>query len=193
MPETSYKKALELDARVEEAESCHRGHGECRDWAKSTRVTGKVPEANAAYDAASKPIQLRRETYLRNQAVIFFQTGNADAQVAAADMAIKNDPNDALVYYLKGQGLVSKATVDPKTQRIVLPEGCAEAYQKYLDLAPTGPYAGEVQAILQQAGQKINSSLQGGQEVSQPINDLNERGASAAGGAHSFCASLGVA
>ena len=101
---------------------------------------------------------------MRNQAVIFFQSGNADAQVAAAELAIKNDPNDALVYYLKGQGLVSKATVDPKTQRIVLPEGCAEAYQKYLDLAPTGPYAGEVQAILQQAGQKINSTYKAGKK-----------------------------
>ncbi len=118
----------------------------------------KVPEANAAYEAAAKANPSSAGTYLRNQAVIFFQAGNADAQVAAAELAIKNDPNDALVYYLKGQGLVSKATVDPKTQRIVLPEGCAEAYQKYLDLAPTGPYAGEVQAILQQAGQKVNSS-----------------------------------
>ena len=63
-----------------------------------------MPEANAAYDAAAKANPTSAGIYLRNQAVIFFQAGNADAQVAAADEAIKNDPNDALLYYLKGQG-----------------------------------------------------------------------------------------
>ena len=161
--ETAYKKALEVDATAKKPNPAiegmaNAGLGEI--YARS----GKVPEANAAYDAAAKANPTAAETYLRNQAVIFFQAGNADAQVAAAEMALKNDPNDALVYYLKGQGLVSKATVDPKTQRIVLPEGCAEAYQKYLDLAPTGPYAAEVQAILAQAGQKINSTYKAGKK-----------------------------
>ncbi len=68
------------------------------------------------------------------------------------------NPQDPLPYYLKGQALVAKATVDPKTQRIVLPPGCGEAYQKYLELAPTGPYAADVKGILDQAGQKIDSS-----------------------------------
>lgn len=161
--EASYKKAIELDAAAKKPSPAIEGMANSGIGEVYARQ-GKVPEANAAYDAAVKANPPSAETYLRNQAVIFFQTGNADAQVAAADMAIKNDPNDALVYYLKGQGLVSKATVDPKTQRIVLPEGCAEAYQKYLDLAPTGPYAGEVQAILQQAGQKINSSYKAGKK-----------------------------
>jgi hypothetical protein len=89
---------------------------------------------------------------------------NADAQVAAADKAIASDPNTALLYYLKAQGLVSKATVDAKTQRIVLPPGCAEAYQKYLELAPTGPYAADAKGILEQAGTKVNSSFKAGKK-----------------------------
>ncbi len=65
------------------------------------------------------------------------------------------DPNQALLYYIKGQGLVQNATVDPKNpNKIILPPDCIAAYQKYLDLAPNGPYAGEVAAILQQAGVK---------------------------------------
>jgi hypothetical protein len=51
-----------------------------------------------------------------------------------------------------------QATIDPKTNRIVLPPDCTEAYQKYLSLAPTGPYAGEVKGILDQAGEKINAN-----------------------------------
>jgi tetratricopeptide (TPR) repeat protein len=120
--------------------------------------TGKVPEANAAYDAAAKADPSMAALQLTNEAVIFFQQGNAVAQVAAADEAIKIDPNNAILYYLKGQGLVQNATVDPKTQRIVLPADCTAAYQKYLDLAPNGPYAEEVAGILQQAGEKISSS-----------------------------------
>jgi tetratricopeptide (TPR) repeat protein len=161
--EASFKKALETDAASKKPNPqvegmANAGLGEV--YARG----GKVQEANAAYEAAAKANPPSAGMYLRNQAVIFFQSGNADAQVAAADVAIKNDPNDALLYYLKGQGLVSKATVDPKTSRIVLPEGCAEAYQKYLDLAPTGPYAGEVQSILQQAGQKVSSTYKAGKK-----------------------------
>jgi hypothetical protein len=84
---------------------------------------------------------------------------NADAQVAAADEAIKVDPTQPLVYYLKGQGLIGKSTIDPKTQRIVLPQDCTDAYQKYLELAPNGAYAAEVKGILAQAGQKVDTSF----------------------------------
>lgn len=154
---TSYKKALETDASAKKPNVAVEGMANSGLGEIYAR-TGKVTEANAAYDAAAKANPTSAGMYLRNQAVIFFQQGNADAQVAAADAAIKNDPNDALLYYLKGQGLVNKATIDPKTQRIVLPDDCTAAYQKYLELAPTGPYAAEVQGILQQAGQKITSS-----------------------------------
>ncbi|MFZ0747004.1 MAG: carboxypeptidase regulatory-like domain-containing protein [Terracidiphilus sp.] len=159
--ETSYKKALEVNAASKKPlpaidGMANAGLGEI--YARS----GKVPEANAAYDAAVKANPAAAGMYLRNEAVIFFQSGNGDAQVAAADEGIKNDPNDALLYYLKGQGLIQKATFDSKTQHIVLPDGCAEAYEKYLQLAPSGPYAGEVAGILQQAGQKVSSTYKAG-------------------------------
>jgi tetratricopeptide (TPR) repeat protein len=117
---------------------------------------GKVTEANAAFDAAAKADPTRAAFHLRNEAVIFFQERNADAQVAAADEALKVDPNQPILYYIKGQGLIQKATIDPKTNRIVLPADCEEAYQKYLSLSPTGPYAAEVKGILRQSGVRID-------------------------------------
>ncbi len=154
---TSYKKAVDLETaskkpRMEVIGVAQAGLGEV--YAR----TGKVPEANAAFDAAAKADPQRAALHLRNEAVIFFQEHNSAAQVAAADEAIKSDPNDAILYYIKGQGLVQNATIDPKTQRIVLPDDCTAAYQKYLDLAPDGPYAAEVAGILSQAGQKVSSS-----------------------------------
>lgn len=161
--ETSFKKALQVDTDSKKPSPPVEGMANAGLGEIYARA-GKVPEANAAYEAAAKANPTSAGIYLRNQAVIFFQTGNGEAQVAAADEAIKNDPNDALLYYLKGQGLIQKATFDSKTQRIVLPEGCADAYQKYLELAPTGPYAAEVQGILQQAGQKVSSTYKAGKK-----------------------------
>lgn len=151
--ETSYKKALEVDAASKKPNPAIQGMAQAglgEIYARS----GKVPEANAAFDAAGKANPAEASFYLRNEAVIFFQAGNPDAQVAAADEGLKLTPNDALLYYLKGQGLIGKATFDPKTKKIILPPGCAEAYQKYLELAPKGAYANEVAGILQQAGKK---------------------------------------
>jgi len=153
----SYKKALDLEnaskkPRMPVIGVIDEGMGEI--YAR----TGKVPEANAAFDAAAKADPASAILYLRNQAVIFYQQNNNAAEAAAADDALKVDPNNALMYYIKGQGLIANATVDPKTQRIVLPPDCVAAYQKYLDLAPDGPYASEVAGILQQAGEKVSSS-----------------------------------
>lgn len=161
--EDSYKKAIAAEAagkkrQPEVAAMSHAGLGTV--YAR----TGKVKEANAEFDQAGQIDPAKAGFYLRNETIIFFQMGNGDAQIAAADEAIKADPNDALLYYLKGQGLVQKATFDSKTNKIILPPGCQEAYEKYLQLAPDGPYAGEVKGILQQAGQKQETSFKAGRK-----------------------------
>jgi tetratricopeptide (TPR) repeat protein len=153
----TYKKSIDLETaskkpRLPVIGAAQAGLGEV--YARED----KVPEANAAYDAAAKADPSLAPLYLRNEAVIFYQDNDNAAETAAADEALKIDPNQAILYYIKGQGLVANATVDPKTQRIVLPPDCTAAYQKYLELAPTGPYADEVAGILQQAGEKISSS-----------------------------------
>ena len=155
--ETSYKKTLELEAASKKPSpatqaAANAGLGEI--FAR----TGKVPEATAAYEAAAKADPARANFYLTNESVIYSQMGNGDAQAAAADAAIAADPNQPLPYYLKGQGLIQKATVDPATGKMILPPGCAEAYSKYLQLAPTGPYAGDVKGILDQANQKVDTT-----------------------------------
>jgi tetratricopeptide (TPR) repeat protein len=118
---------------------------------------GKVLTANAAFDAAVAADPKNAASHLRNEAITFMQEKNATAQVAAADEAIKFDPNQAILYYLKGKGLLEKATIDPRTQMNVLPQECIDAYQKYLELAPDGPDAAEIAKTLQLAGQKVSS------------------------------------
>jgi hypothetical protein len=73
-------------------------------------------------------------------------------QVEAANKAIAVDPMRAALYFYKGQGLAAQATVDPKTQKLVLPAGCADALQKYLDLDPSGQYSTDAKGMLVAAG-----------------------------------------
>jgi tetratricopeptide (TPR) repeat protein len=155
--EVTYKKTLELEATAKKPNLpvqglANSGLGEI--YARA----GKVPEANTFYDAAAKANPTQAAFYLTNEAKIFYQVNNADAQVAAADEAIKADPTQPILYYLKGNGLVQKTTQDPKTQKLVAPPGCLEAYQKYLELAPTGQYATDVKGILAGFDQKIDNS-----------------------------------
>ena len=108
----------------------------------------KVPESQAAYDAAAKANPTQAGLYYQNETIVMSRTGQTDAIVASADKAIAADPTRPIPYYLKGQALIGKATMDPKTQKIVAPPGCQEAYEKYLQLAPTGQFANDAKQVL---------------------------------------------
>jgi tetratricopeptide (TPR) repeat protein len=114
--------------------------------------SSRAPEAEAAFDAAAQANPAQAGFYLRNETIFFFQSGNTDAQLRAAEKAIAADPNGATPYYFKGQALVSKATVNPASQKLVLPPACANAYQKYLELEPNGQFSADAKSILASAG-----------------------------------------
>jgi tetratricopeptide (TPR) repeat protein len=119
---------------------------------------GKVAEAKAAFDQAATANPTQAPLYYRNEAIFFLQVGNAVEQAAAADKAIAVDPTRAVLYFYKGQGLAAQSTVDPKTQKLTLPAGCAEALQRYLDLDPSGPYVADVKGMLTAAGVPIKTA-----------------------------------
>ena len=75
--------------------------------------------------------------FFRNEAVVYFQVGNADAQSAAADEAIKADPAQPLPYYLKGQALIGQATIDAKTGKVILPPDAPRRIRSILNWTPT--------------------------------------------------------
>lgn len=152
----SLKKALDLDTNskkpnpdVEAADDNALG--------EVYASTNKLPDATASYDAAAKLQPSNAGMFYTNETIVLSRAGQTDATIAAADKAIAADPNRPIPYYLKGQALISKATVDPKTQKIVAPPGTAEAYNKYLELAPNGPMAPEAKSILAEIGEKVNT------------------------------------
>jgi tetratricopeptide (TPR) repeat protein len=115
-------------------------------------LTGKIAESQAAFDTAVKDNPTDAALYRRNQTIFYFQAGNSDAQLDAANKAIALDTSRASNYYFKAQALVGKATMDPKTQKMILPAGCAEAYQKYLALDPNGQFSADAKGVLAAAG-----------------------------------------
>jgi len=88
-----------------------------------------------------------------NAGVAATNAGKSDIAVGYFDKAIAADPNYADAYYQKGIALVGKATTD-KSGKIVAPEGTEEAFEKYLQLAPTGPNAQGAKDMLASIGSK---------------------------------------
>lgn len=155
--ETSLQKGIQLDAASKKPNGDLEGAandalGEC------LASDNKIPESQAAYDAAAKANPSQAGMFYQNETIVMSRTGQSDAAVAAADKAIAADPSRPIPYYLKGQALIGKATMDPKTQKIVAPPGCQEAYQKYLELAPTGQFAPEAKQVLAEMSQTNQTS-----------------------------------
>jgi tetratricopeptide (TPR) repeat protein len=160
---TSLKKAIELDAAGKKPNPDIQGAaGDA--LGEVLALQGKIPEAQAAYDAAAAADPKSAAMHYSNETIIMSRIGQPDATVAAADKAIAADPNRPIPYYLKGQALINKATVDPKTQKIVAPPGCAEAYQKYLELDPTGPFSADAKSVLAEMGTTVSSSYKAGKK-----------------------------
>jgi len=150
---TSLKKAIDLDAASKKPRPEVEAAAE-NDLGEILATQGKTADAQAAYDAAVKDDPKNAAMYYGNEAIMMDRAGNVDGTVAAADKAIAADPTKPLPYYLKGKALINKATVDPKTQKIIAPPGCAEAYQKYLELDPNGQFSADAKAILAEMGPK---------------------------------------
>jgi tetratricopeptide (TPR) repeat protein len=151
---TSAKKAIETNAASKKPSPEIEGAAN-NTLGEAYAGKNQIPDATAAYDAAAKAQPANAGMYYSNEAIVLAKSGgNPDAVAAAADKAIAADPSKPVPYYLKGQALIAKATVDPKTNKIVAPPGCEEAYEKYLQIDPNGPMAADAKNILAQIGSK---------------------------------------
>ncbi len=156
--ETSLQKGLTLDEAAKKPNPDLEGAAQDA-LGEAFASDGKIPESQAAYDAAAKVNPAGAGMYYQNETIVMARSGQTDATVASADKAIAADPKRPIPYYLKGQALISKATLDPKTQKIVAPPGCQEAYQKYLELDPTGQFANDAKGVLAEMNQTQSTNF----------------------------------
>ncbi len=123
------------------------------NFAAAAARIGKSDEAvNAYQQSATLDPSHAGQYYFNLGAVLTNSNATNDVKVRkqavdAFDKAIAADPSHADAYFWKGQNLVGMATTDP-SGKIVAPDGTTEAYQKYLELQPSGPHADEAKQML---------------------------------------------
>ncbi len=159
----AYKKGIDLDAQGKKPAPSDQAVG-YNQMGNTLAKAGKSAEASAAFEGAVKIDPTKAGMYYNNEAAVLFNAGQNDAALAAAEKAIVADPNRPDPYFIKGQVLIAKSTFDSKTQKLVAPPGCVDAYNKYLELAPNGSQANNVREVLQSLGEKIDTKYKAGKK-----------------------------
>jgi pentatricopeptide repeat protein len=149
----SYKKALSLagNAKPDIVGATYN------NMADSYARIGQTDEAIKAYDQAATANPPGAGGYYFNEGAVLTNTGKVDDALKAFDKAIAADPTKAAAYYWKGVNLMGKATL--KGSKMEAPEGTAEAFNKYLELEPTGPFADPAKQMLASIGADVTTSF----------------------------------
>jgi tetratricopeptide (TPR) repeat protein len=136
--------------------------GMYNNMARAQAEDGKVDDAVANYNQAAQLNPPSAGSYYFNLGATLTNANKSNdtkmrqAAIDAFDKAIAADPNRADAYYYKGTNLVGGATL--QGDKMIAPEGTAEAFNKYLELQPTGPHAEDAKAILASMGAPVENS-----------------------------------
>ena len=124
--------------------------------AEALAKDNKTDDAVKAYNQAAQLDPASAGQYYFNEGAVMTNTGKVDDAIAAFDKAIAADPNKADAYYWKGVNLMGKATL--KGDKMIAPDGTAEAFNKYLELQPTGQFADPAKQMLATIGASIETT-----------------------------------
>jgi tetratricopeptide (TPR) repeat protein len=118
--------------------------------AQPTLDKTKLAEAGAACDKAAAADPTSAGRCWKNIGIILSNKNHQAEAVAPFQKATQLDPKDAQSWFLLGGAL--SATITPKQEgdkmTYEIPPGTAEAYQKCIEVAPTGPYAEQAKQML---------------------------------------------
>jgi tetratricopeptide (TPR) repeat protein len=120
---------------------------------------GQVDQGVAELQKAAQLDPANAGQFYFNLGAVLTNAGKTDEAVAAFQNAVKADPNKADAYYQIGTALMGKATLDAKSGKITPAPGTIEAYQKYLDLKPDGPYADTCKQMITTLGGTIATEV----------------------------------
>ena len=119
----------------------------------------RVDEGSAELEKAAQMAPDNAGTYYFNLGATMVNTGNTQGAIEAFRKATTAQPDFANAYYQLATVLVGTAQM--KEDGSIIPaEGTVEAYQKYLDLDPQGPYAASAQAMVQSLSGKLETTFE---------------------------------
>lgn len=112
---------------------------------------GKVAEAMSSCEKTATTGAADAATCYRNIGIIMYNANKLKEAIVPLQKATSLDPSNPDQWYLLAASLLSELEVKQQGDKTLytFKPGTAEAYQKYLELAPQGRYAGEAQASLQ--------------------------------------------
>ncbi len=149
------KKTMETGQKPDDAKNLAAYYN---NLGQAQAKTGQLQESTKAYEQAAQLNPSGSAQYYYNEGAVLTNSGKVDEANAAFDKSIAADPSKADAYYQKGVNLINKATIDPKTGKVVPAPGTAEALNKYLELQPTGQFAEGAKGMLQYIGSSIETS-----------------------------------
>ena len=143
----AYAKAIEL--KPDDA-------GYHNNYALALARAKKFPEAQGELTKAATLDPPNAGRYYYNLGALLVNAGQNEPAGEAFKSAIEKDPTYADAQYQYGVYLLSKATVgaDGKVTPVA---GTAEAFQKYLQLKPDGPFADSAKSMLASLGSTIDT------------------------------------
>ena len=156
----AYTKAVELKKAVtndKDPNAAKNLAAYYNNLADALNKAKKIDEAVKYYEMASQIDPSSAAQSYFNIGAVYTNAGRADEANAAFDKCIAADPTRAEAYYQKGLNLLGKATL--QGDKTVAPPGTSEAFQKYLELAPTGPNADSAKALLASLGSTVETSF----------------------------------
>ena len=143
----AYAKALELKA--DDA-------GMHNNYALALAKAKKYPEAQAELDKAAQLDPPNAGRYYYNLGAILTNVNQLEPAGIAFKKAIEADPNYADAHFQYGLYLFSKATITPDGKTVAV-AGTTDAFQKYLELKPDGPFAEAAKGMILAAGAAIQT------------------------------------
>jgi tetratricopeptide (TPR) repeat protein len=153
----AYAKALEVYPKAIELKPDDSGTH--NNFGILLARAGKFEEAQAELAKAAQLEPPKAGMYYFNLGAILMNNSQLDAAGAAFKKATDADPNHAEAHYQYGIYLIGKATTTADGKVTPVP-GTKEAFQKYIELAPTGPNADGAKAMLTTLDSSLSTEYQ---------------------------------
>ena len=106
----------------------------------------RTPEAIELYNQAAGLASNAGPAYF-NICAVFYNNGNTKDSAAACRKCVHADPSRANAWFVLGSDLFADAPIN--NGKVVVTAETREALEKYLALAPDGPHAADVKAMLE--------------------------------------------